>query len=114
MMVGQIFTLLLVALASGDDPSWLPKFPIGGVTAASSPENVIDYFKNELKRAGIDFSANFDGMGTAIKADDGKTSCLISVRENDGGSRVKQGCAPREEPTGASVFISTPTPAVAP
>ena len=107
-LLAQFFAWMLLV----DLPGWVPTFPNGKISLDSSPAEVVEYFKTELTRGKISFVANFDGIGTVIRARDDKTSCLISVRESSaGGATVRRACAPLTEPQVAHAAPS-PTPVV--
>jgi len=72
------------ASASSVDASYIT------TTAAS---NVVEHYKAQLKAAGVIYQASFDGIGTSISGSRGAESCIIRVREIDGGSQVKIGYA---------------------
>ncbi len=81
-------------------------------TAPASPAAVVQHYEVQLHKAGVAFEAAFDGIGTAIRVAEEKTSCVVRINEQEGGVGVRASCA---LPT-ADVFspiLPEPAPPVA-
>src|SRR5271168_1831115 len=46
-------------------------------TSVASPATVIQHYEAQLRKAGVIYKADFDGIGTAIRATEGATSCVV-------------------------------------
>jgi hypothetical protein len=88
-------------------PNWAANFPgatnqltttsAGSVDLAYSASvpvaSVVTYYEEQLHAVAATFKAGFDGLGTSIRATDGKEACVIHITEMDAGTRVKVSCA---------------------
>lgn len=107
-------------------PDWLPSF--GGaadqakaVSSAAadlsykvraSADTVVNHYEQQLRSPVIKSLKTFDGIGTSIRATDGKASCVIRIVEEDSSTRVKISCS-RADPTSSfPALMVPPAPAV--
>jgi hypothetical protein len=59
-----------------------------------APSDVATFYRQRLKKAEIRFGESFDGIGAVIRCSEGKTSCVIQIREHDDGTVVKISYSP--------------------
>ncbi len=99
-------------------PAWLASFPgahgeqrSGTATEITSsyrvaypPGQITTHYREQLQKAAIHFSVNFDGLGTVIRCSEGNEYCVIQVREIDDGTSVKVSYSPS---AGSSVGVVT-------
>lgn len=96
-------------------PDWLSVYPgataetitaPGVVTstyiAAAKPDAVIAHYGKLWTAAGLPFAANFNGIGTSIRAALTDCDLLVQIREEGEGSHVKASCAARNQAPDAS------------
>ncbi len=86
-----------------DNPPWLAPFPNAASTgeAVTSTSNecsystsatvaeVIAYYEHQFADAGVEFEANYDGLGTTIRVQIPKRAALVQIRESDSGTAIK-------------------------
>jgi len=90
-------------------PDWLIPYPgAAGATTVSSalvessysakakPEDLSEHYAKLFSANGVTFAANFDGLGTSIRASLPECELLIKVRESSSGTGVKVSCASKE------------------
>jgi len=53
------------------------------------PAVVTAHYREQLQRAEIHFNVSFDGIGTVIRCAEGKSYCVVQIREIDDGTTVK-------------------------
>ena len=59
---------------------------------------VVGRYQDQLRKAGVEFSTSFNGIGNTISATWGTASCVIRIAEGDDSSSVKVSCAPKLQP----------------
>jgi hypothetical protein len=75
----------------------------------ASTEAVVSHYEQQLRSPPIKSLKTFDGIGTSIRATDGKESCVVRIVE-DSGTRVKINCS-RADPTSSfPALLVPPTP----
>jgi hypothetical protein len=90
------------AMPTAEFPAWLAAFPgaheesRNGTTEIDSsyrvpqpPAAVTAHYREQLQRAKIHFDVSFDGIGTVIRCAEGKSYCVVQIREIDDGSSIK-------------------------
>ena len=84
-------------------PEWLTPFPhardesatsaptegVSNYTALGRTAEVVAYYQQQLRAAGIDFKAQSDGLGVSITAAKDEVSAVIRIRDYDDTSRVR-------------------------
>jgi hypothetical protein len=94
-------------------------------TAPATPNAVIQHYQEQLRKAGMAFHADFDGIGTTIRISEEKTPCVVRINEQEEGVIVSASCAlsaaavfspimpepPPPTPVTESKQASAPTPA---
>lgn len=114
----SLVVLSLLAQPAPQVPDWLPPFPFavpegkGAPSHASNsayvalgrPADVIAHYQAHLRKSGIAFTTDFNGLGTTIRASTEETDCVIRVSET---SRVNVDCAGHGK-LGAPPSVQTP------
>ena len=60
---------------------------------AAKPEAVLEHYSKLFEQASKPFQANFDGVGTTIRATAGMCDLLIRIHPGSDGSQVRVSCA---------------------
>lgn len=61
--------------------------------SAAKPQAVLDHYEKEFRDVGLPFVANFDGIGTSVRASTGGCDLFLRVRAEDNESVVRVSCA---------------------
>lgn len=69
----------------------------------TSPAMVIQFYEAQLRKSGIAFQSGFDGVGTTIRASQGRTSCVVHIADESDGARVKSSCVLISEKTASGI-----------
>jgi hypothetical protein len=119
-----VVTLAPAALALGADflmPDWMKALPEGThftatasamaadssyVVALPTP-NVATRYQDQWRKAGVTFTATFNGIGTTLSALSSNTFCVVRIVESDGSTRVNATCAPAKEASRPQAPIGT-------
>jgi hypothetical protein len=118
----------LAADQSLHTPEWLHPFPgAQGLTITASAsstqtsyvvtadtEAIVRHHEDELGKAGLTFEKSFDGIGTTIRASEGRTACVVRIHEQDEGVVVNATCALTDAVVFTPIIPPAPEPAPAP
>ncbi len=96
-------------------PAWLVSYPgvtpavhasdsltESSYTAAAQPDSIVEHYRKLFEAAGLPFQANFDGVGTSIRAQAPEGDLLIQIRSRSEGAFVDVNCSAKSGTYSAS------------